>query len=110
MDHPKSNFERLRAMSDAEVQSVWDAIQELGPWDRPDDEWMEDVYAEISDRGLRAGPNPNRKVWSMDIEPTTTDLLQALDTAQHYAKRNQHSEAAYWAERAAQIATALSKK
>lgn len=47
-----SNFRKLRLMSDEEVQSIWDAIWELPPEDRPDVEWQEDVYSEIVDRGL----------------------------------------------------------
>lgn len=49
-----NNFERLSKMSDAEVQGIWDAIMELNGFERAelDVEWQEDVYSEISARGL----------------------------------------------------------
>lgn len=51
-----NNCERLRKMSDIEVQGVWDAIMEMNSFDRADldVEWQEDVYSEISIRGLRS--------------------------------------------------------
>lgn len=51
-----NDIRRLREMTDTEVQATWDAIMELDGFDRAElsDEWQEDVYAEITDRGLRS--------------------------------------------------------
>ncbi len=48
------DYQRIAKMSDATVQDIWDAIWELDPEDRPNVEWQEDIYAAISDRGLRS--------------------------------------------------------
>lgn len=52
-----ANWQKLRAMTDEEVQDIWDAILGLDGFDRAalDVEWQEDVYFEISSRGLRSG-------------------------------------------------------
>ena len=53
-----TDFERLRTMSDAEVKSIWKAITELTPFDdQPDVEWCEDVYSELSARGISGYPS-----------------------------------------------------
>lgn len=49
---------RLESMSDEEVQQIWDAIWSLDRFDRPDDDWCELVYHEITRRELRSGPEP----------------------------------------------------
>jgi hypothetical protein len=54
-----SNFERLRQMSNAQVTQIWDAIMSLDGFERAElgDEWQEDVYSELSARGIPAFPH-----------------------------------------------------
>jgi hypothetical protein len=52
--HP--NITKLRGMEDRSVVLIWHAIWMIAPEDRPDEEWIEDVYAELSDRGLPTLP------------------------------------------------------
>lgn len=54
-----NNIERLVKKSDEEIQAIWDAIWELDLEDRPDIEWQEDVYSEITRRELRS-KRPNK--------------------------------------------------
>jgi hypothetical protein len=54
-----NDLQRLLKMNDETVQDVWDAIWEIDDPDRrPDVEWQELVYSEITRRGLRSGPRP----------------------------------------------------